>query len=199
MASTVLAPYTSATIVVPASSAIAVWSATTYVVLTQGSFANYPTPVPQVAFNAAGAYTSSVYTVATTVTIQAGGSPLYYNVGTGPVVNERPNYQGTPGTLNATGTLTAALMQSGIVTSTTAAAVAATTDTAALIDAASTFAVGDSFEFAVINTGGTNAFTVSGGTGVTLVGSGAVALSSSARFRVLKTAATPTFSVYRVA
>lgn len=197
MASTVIAPYTSATITVPASSAIAVWSAGTYQVSTQTGFANYPLPVPTLVYNNSGAYTSSVYSAATTVQVQAGGSPLYYNVGTGPVVFERPNYQGTPGTLNATGTLTAALMLGGIVTSTTAAAVTGTTDTAALIDAATTLAVGDAFELTVINTGGANAFTVSAGTGVTVVGSATVAASTSATFRVLKTAATPTFSIYR--
>lgn len=196
MASTVIAPYTSATFVVPVSSAVAVWSTGTYLVQTLGSFANVPTVVPVTAFNGTGAYTSSAYTVATTVIVQAGGSPLYYNVGTGPVVFERPNFQATPGTLNATGTLTAALILGGIVTSTTAAAVTGTTDTGTLIDAATTFAVGDSFDFTIINTGGTNAFTLAGGTGVTIVGSATVALSTSASFRLLKTAAA-TFSIYR--
>lgn len=198
MASIVLAPYTSATVTVPASSAIAVWSPSVYQVQTSTGFANYPSPVPNTVFNASGAYTSSAFTAATTVQIFAGGSPLYYNIGTGPVVLERPNFQTTPGTLNATGTLTAALLFNGIVTSTTAAAVTGTTDTAALIDAAGTFAVDDAFEFVVINTGGTNAFTVAGGTNVTLVGAGAVPANTSGRFRVRKTATTPAFSVYRV-
>lgn len=195
MSSTVLAPYTSATITVPASSAIAVWSPNTYQVSTATGFANYPTPIPTLAFNGSGSYTSSAYTAATTVTVSAGGSPLYYNVGTAPVVFERPNFQGTPGTLNATGTLTGALILGGVVTSTTAAAVTATLDTGAVIDPLATFAVGDSFEWVAVNTGGSNAFTVTASTGHTLTGSGAVAASTSGRFRTYKTAANTFVSV----
>ena len=197
MASTVLAPYTSAIVSVPASSAIAVWSAGTYNVQTVTGFANYPSPVPTQVFNGTGAYTSSAYTAATSVLIQAGGAPLYYNYGTGPVVIERPNYQPTPGTLNATGTLTSALILGGIVTSTTAAAVAATLDTGAILDATNQFAIGDSFDWSAINTGGANAFTVTASTGHTIVGAAAVALSTTGRFRTLKTAAA-TFVTYRL-
>jgi hypothetical protein len=196
MSSTVIAPYTSATIVVPTSSAIAVWSPNTYQVYTSAAFANYPTPIPTLAFNATGAYTSSVYTASTTVTVQAGGSPLYYNVGTAPVVFERANFQGTPGTLNATGTLTGALIMGGIVTSSTAAAVTATLDTGAVLEPQATFAVGDSFDWVVVNTGGSNAFTVTASTGHTVTGSGAVAASTSGRFRTYKTA-TNTFVTVR--
>lgn len=189
MSATVIAPYTSATVSVAASSAIAVWSANTYQVSTSTGFANYPTPVPTLAYNGLGNYTSAAYTAATTVTIQAGGAPLYYNVGTGPVVFEQPNYQATPGTLNATGTLTGALIMGRIVTSSTAAAVTATLDTGAVLDAIQTFAVGDAFDWTVINTGGSNTFTVTASTGHTITGSGAVANSTSGRFRTYKTAA----------
>ena len=198
MASTVIAPYTSATVTVPVSSAIAVYGDSQYQVYTSTAFANYPTPIPTLVSNAAGAYTSSVYTASTTVTISAGGSPVRYNVGTGPFVFERPNYQATPGTLNATGTLTVALLSTGLVTSSTAAAVTATLDTAALIDAAATFAVGDSFDYIVVNTGGSNAITVTTSTGNTIVGTAAVSANTSGRFRMYKTAATPTFTHTRI-
>lgn len=197
MASTVIAPYTSATVTVPASSAIAVFGAVAYQVYTIPTFVNYPSPIPTLVSNVAGGYTSSAYTVATVVVIQAGGSPVLYNVGTAPVVFERANYQPTPGTLNATGTLTAALIQGGIVTSTTAAAVAATLDTGAIMDAVGTFAVGDSFDWSAINTGGTNAFTVTASSGHTIVGTAAVAANTTGRFRTLKTAAA-TFVTYRL-
>lgn len=112
--------------------------------------------------------------------------------------------QGAPGTLNATGTLTAALMKSGIVTSTTAAAVTATPDTGTLIDGSftgkSALAVNDSFDFNVIATGA-NAFTLSVGggvAGITLVGNMVVASGSQGQFRARKTAAN-TFSIYRIA
>lgn len=189
MASTVLAPYTSATVTVPASSAIAVFGAVAYQVYTSTSFVNYPSPIPTLVFNNSGGYTSSAYSAATTVTIQAGGSPVSYNVGTGPVVFERANYQGTPGTLNATGTLTGALIMGGIVTSSTAAAVTATLDTGAVMDALATFAVGDSFDWTAVNTGGANAFTVTASSGHTITGAAAVAASTSGRFRTYKTAA----------
>lgn len=198
MASTVIAPYTSATIVVPASSAIAVESAGTYLVSTITSFANYPSPVPTIVFNGTGGYTSSAYTAATTVIINAGGASVRYNVGTGPVVYERLNYQATPGTLNATGTLTAALVFTGLVTSSTAAAVTATLDTAALLDAAVTMGVGDSFDYVLVNTGGSNAITLTTSTGNTIVGTAAVSANTSGRFRMYKTAATPTFTHTRI-
>lgn len=109
--------------------------------------------------------------------------------------------QGTPGTLNATGTLTAALLQTGIVTSSTAAAVTATLDTGTAMDAAfigeSALAIGESIDWSAINTGGANAFTVTAAAGHTIVGAGAVAASTSGRFRTVKTAAA-TYVTYRL-
>jgi hypothetical protein len=99
--------------------------------------------------------------------------------------------------LNATGTLTAAMIASGIVTSTTAAAVTATLDTGTICDAALQMEIGESFDWSVINTGGANAFTAAAAAGHTLVGSGVVALTSSAIFRTRKTAAN-TFVTYRI-
>lgn len=197
MASTTITPYASATITLTAGQAIATLGTQPYFVYSIPTFANYPTPIPATVFNGSGLNTSSTYVNGTTILLQAGGSPVTYNVGTGPVIFERTNYQPTPGTLNATGTLTAALILGGIVTSTTAAAVTGTTDTGTLIDAAATFAVNDAYDFEVINTGGTNAFTLAGGTGVTIVGSATVALSTSAKFRLVKTAAA-TFTIYRM-
>lgn len=112
--------------------------------------------------------------------------------------------QGAAGALNATGTLTAALMMGGIVTSTTAAAVTATLDTGTLLEtdliaAYPGLAVSDYFEFSVINTGATNAFTIATAAGWTDGGNGfaAVALSSSARFGVRRTAAN-TYTIFKV-
>lgn len=107
--------------------------------------------------------------------------------------------QGAPGTLDATGTLTAALIQSGIVTSSTAAAVVATLDTGTAMDTAmgAFMNIGDSFDWVAINTGGANAFTVTASATHTIVGAGAVALGTSGRFRTRKTAAN-TYVTYRV-
>ena len=62
--------------------------------------------------------------------------------------------QGTPATQNATGTLTAAQLATGIITSTSAAAVAATLPLGTAMDTANpTFGINTSFDFFVINTG----------------------------------------------
>jgi hypothetical protein len=130
----------------------------------------------------------------------SGGVQVLYEVGVSPQVQQQrllAPVQVTPGVLNATNTLTAVMCLTGLVTSTTAAAVVATLDTGATVDLASTFAVNDSFDWAVVNTGG-NAFTVTAAaTGHTVVGAGAVAATTSGQFRTRKTAA-DTFVTYRL-
>ncbi len=103
----------------------------------------------------------------------------------------------TAGALNATGTLTAALIKGGIVTSTTAAAVSATTDTATLILAQlDNPAVGDTIRLHINNTG-PNAFTILAGDGVTLVGTVAIATLTSRNCLVRVTAVgTPAVTLY---
>lgn len=112
--------------------------------------------------------------------------------------------QGAAGALNATGTLTAALMLGGIVTSTTAAGVTATLDTGTLMETAllaafPSLAVSDYFEFSVIATGA-NGFTIATATGWTDGGNAfvAVATGTSARFGVRRTAAN-TYTIFKVA
>ena len=58
--------------------------------------------------------------------------------------------------------------------------------------------VNSSFDFYVINLGGTNAATVTANTGVTLVGAAAVAANVSSNWRVRKTA-DATYVAYRIA
>jgi len=145
-------------------------------------------------------YQSAAFAAAATLLIEAGPSEAVVAIGTAAVPLERRGLrgQGAPGVLNATGTLTAAMIASGIVTSTTAAAVTATLDTGTICDAALQMEIGESFDWSVINTGGANAFTVAAAAaGHTLVGSGVVALTSSAIFRTRKTAAN-TFVTYRI-
>ena len=91
-------------------------------------------------------------------------------------------------TQNATGTLTAAQLLNGVITSTTAAAVAGTVPTGTLLDAAAGLNVDEAFDWSVVVTGA-NTFTVTAGTGHTLVGNPAVATATSGRFRSRKTAA----------
>lgn len=105
--------------------------------------------------------------------------------------------QGTPAAVNATATLTAAQLLTGIITSTTAAAVVGTLPTGTLLDAAADLAIDEAFDWSVINTGAANTFTVAAGTGHTVVGNMVVALSTTGRFRSRKTAAN-TFVTYRI-
>lgn len=196
MASTLVRPFSQVTFTVPASSTVATTSKTAYTVDKQVTFANYPAAVSNI-FSGSGPNLPSVFTNATIITITAGSSTVYYNVGVTPLVYETTDYQTTPGTLNATGTLTAALILGKIVTSTTAAAVAATLDTGTVMDAAVTMAIDDSFDWTAINTGGSNAFTVTASTGHTIVGTAAVSANTSGRFRTRKTAAN-TFVTYRL-
>jgi hypothetical protein len=104
--------------------------------------------------------------------------------------------QGAANALNSSGTLTAAMMVGGIVTSTTGAAVTATLDTGTLLETAlvalyPALKVDHMVEFSVINTGGANAITLATAAGWTDGGGlfTAVAASTSARFGARRTAA----------
>lgn len=181
----------SAAVAIPASARLAVYSTSFYQVTQVNN------NIRTLLFAGAGPYVSSTFASAANVEIAGGDrASLFYSVGTAAFIPEFAT-QPTPGTLNATGTLTAALVFGGIVTSTTAAAVTATLDTGTIFDAAQTFAIGDYVDWTAINTGGTNAFTVTASTGHTVVGTAAVAANTSGRFRTTKTAAN-TFVTYRL-
>ena len=198
--SNMLLPNHGVTITVAASDKLATYSSASYSVGKTIGYPNLPDTDASV-FSGSGLNTTSAFSAATTVTIQAGDAPLFYQTGTGPVIPEVANRQtivsATPGALNATGTLTAALILGGIVTSSTASAVTATLDTGTVMDGAIDLAVGDAFQWSAINTGGTNAFTVTASTAHTLVGAGAVAANSSGLFITRKSAAA-TYITYRV-
>lgn len=186
-------------ITIPAGESIAVYTKDVAKVYRILGYPNVPSTKSLLGTVTNGQTVFGPYSSGATIRINAGAAEVLYQVGTGPVVTELKGQrlQGDPGVLNATGTLTAAMILAGIVTSTTAAAVAATLDTGAVLDAASEFAIGDSFDWSVINTGGANAFTVTASSGHTVVGAGAVAASSSGVFRTRKTAA-DTFVTYRI-
>tara|TARA_R110000868_G_scaffold77161_1_gene221259 strand:+ start:16 stop:618 length:603 start_codon:yes stop_codon:yes gene_type:complete len=188
-----------AVVTVPAGEKIAVQAYSPASVFQEVGYPNFPESQDLLTVVENTTYVSSAFTNATNVTIQAGASGATYAVGTDPVVSDDGKFQlqGTPGVLNATGALTAAMILSGIVTSTTAAAVAGTLPTGAVLDAASEFAIGDSFDWSVIATGA-NAFTVTAAaTGHTIVGTAAVATVTSGAWRTRKTAA-ETFVSYRI-
>lgn len=200
---------TSIDVVVPANAAIAVWSLGAYDVFTLSSGVNQPAVQVLLAQRAAGAdqFTSAVFsaTVSTTVRIQAGGAlQVWYSVGTNPVVRsggrQQVPYQlinpSNFAAINATATATIAQFMTGYITSSTAAAVVVTAPTAAALDAATTLAVGDAIDIVLINTGGTNALSISGGTGMTYLGTiSATAGGMTARY--VKTAA-GAFTAFRI-
>ena len=196
-----LSNYGTVEVTAAASDKVSVYSSDRVKLYKKVTYANYPAGwvlLYDVAPNTE--YTSSAFSVPTDVKIEAGGADVFYAVGTAPALIEirGKRVQPTPGALNATGTLTAALIGGGIVTSTTAAAVTATLDTGTVMDAALQMEIGDSFDWSAINTGGTNAFTVTAAaSGHTVVGAGAVANSTTGLFRTRKTAAA-TFITYRI-
>lgn len=194
-------PNGTVTVTIPATESIAVatFGQSSAQVYRQLGYPNYPPEksllgVVEDEQTVFGAYASGA-----TIVIQAGADPVYYEVGVAPVVKFYFDHQmqPTPGVLNATGALTAAMILSGIVTSTTGAAVAGTVPTGAVLDAASDWAIDESVDWCVINTGG-NTFTVTAATGHTLVGVAAVVTVTSGRFRTRKTADS-TFVTYRMA
>jgi hypothetical protein len=110
--------------------------------------------------------------------------------------------QPTPSAINASATLTIAQLLTRIITTNSATAVAFTLPTGTLTDAGilgGFLLIDQSFDWSIVNTGSAvGIVTVSGGTGNTLVGSGVLAITTSATFRTRKTAAN-TFVTYRVA
>jgi hypothetical protein len=138
------------------------------------------------------------YASGASIEIEADEGGALYNTGVGPKVGPA-NFlgeQASPNVLNATGSVTAAMILGGILTSTTGAAVAGTVVTGTVLDAAVTLAVGESFDLSIIATGA-NAFTLTANTGITIVGVAVVATVTSGLFRFRKTAA-DTFVAYRL-
>lgn len=106
--------------------------------------------------------------------------------------------QTSPTAKTAAATLTPAELATEIITY-TGAAVALTVPLGTDLDTAfSSMKVNSSFDFSIINIGGTNAATVTANTGCTLVGTAAVAANTSCIWRVRKTA-DATYVFYRVA
>ena len=121
-----------------------------------------------------------------------------YQIGDGNLGEINMTTQITPTAKTAAATLTTTELASGIITY-TGAAVALTVPLGTSLDADfGSMKVNSSFDFSIINIGGTNAATVTANTGCTLVGVAAVSANSSCIWRVRKTAEA-TYVFYRVA
>ena len=184
---------------IAALDALAIYSESDVKIYKRKEFTNHPDGWTLVKAAPAGTeYVTSAFAAAIEIRIEAGESEVYYQEGVNATVLEvkGKRSQGTPGVLNATGPLTAAMMGSGIVTSTTAT-VAGTVPTGTVMDAALEMEIGESFDWSVIKTGA-NAFTVTAATAHTLVGLAVVATATAGMFRTRKTAAA-TYVTYRIA
>jgi len=199
--SQIVYPQGDATVAVGAGESIAVATIAEAQIYELVGFPNYP--VQQDLLGTPSDNTVTVFgpfTNAATIQIEAGATEVLYNVGVSPTIPELAGYStvGTATALNATGTITSAMIVGGVITSTTVAAVDGTLATGAVMDAAFEMPVGASFSWGVVNTGNANDFTViSAASGNTLVGDGVVPDGTSASFRTIKTAAN-TFFTYRV-
>lgn len=188
-----------AQITVPSAGSVAVQSKGQAVISRVLGYPNYPNSVSVVGTVDNSTTLLGPYASGATIIIEAQGADVFYEYGSAPVVQQAiaARSQPAPTAVDVTGAVSAAALVGGIVTSSTAAAVAGTIPAGTVMDGASNFAVNDSFDWSVINTG-PNTFTVTAASGHTIVGAAAVATATSGRFRTSKTAAN-TFVSYRIA
>ena len=175
---------------VAAADRIAIWSRAPVKVYQRLGVPNFPPTFSLIQTVAADTeYRSAAFATGAVLRIQADAADVFYATGVTAVITENigRRAQPAPGVLDLTGTLTAAMISAGIVTS-AAAAVTATLDTGTVMDAALDMVVDESFDWSAIKVGA-NAFTVTASAGHTLEGSGVVATATSGMFRTRKTAA----------
>lgn len=191
-----------AVVTVPAGEKIAVQAFSPASVFQEVGFPNFPDSQDLLQVVENTTYVSPAFTNATIVTIQAGASGAFYSTGTSPQIGNNGNWQPQPApAVIADGgsmVMTAAELLTSIVTATPTTGRNIQLPTAAALEAATVFAIDDSFDFSII-TLAAFALTITVNTGVTIVGGAATgaASGSAARYRIRKTAAN-TFVVYRI-
>jgi hypothetical protein len=191
-----------ATFTVPANEKVVVQAYSPASVFQEVGYPNFPESQDLLQVVENTTYTSSAFTNATSVTIQAGASGALYAVGVAPVITDDGNWQlqGAPANIadGASMIATAAEVLTGIITATPTTGRSIQMPTGANLDLATEFAIGQSFDFSII-TLAAFALTITVNTNVTIVGSAATAgtAGATARFRLRKTAA-DTFVAYRI-
>jgi hypothetical protein len=203
--SNVIAVSGEATVTIPANESIAVFTPGEAQVSRTIGFPNYPDQTTLIGTVRNGQTVFGPYASGATIVVESTGSQqVYFEVGTSPQVQQgrlNNQVQGDPTNIADGGSMafTPAALLSGIVTATPTAGRNIQLPTGAALDAASEFAIGDSFDFSVV-TLAAFALTITVNTNVTIVGAPATAATAgaAARFRVRKTAA-DTFVVYRIA
>lgn len=201
-----------ATVTIPASSKLALFSYDDCQVYLVAGYPNVP-PNETLSFSVTGGIRkiTTAYSAETVVKIQAGNSPVLYEVGTSPEVDNLPISQPTPTAKTTAATLTIAELLTKILTGThTAGATAAyTLPTGTLTDAGVSMSVDDAFDWSLINlsAAAVDTITLTAGTDHSIVGNPIVQSAhastggiygNSARWRTRKTAAN-TFVTYRIA
>lgn len=210
--SSILAPNGLVEITLTSTQKVAVFSRGLVNVYRKIGYPNYPDQITKLGAVSNTTTTFGTYTGGATIVIEnMDSNRCFYDVGTAPVITENQDkaYQAAPDTATATATLTVAQVLNGLIAATPAAAVTYTLPTGALLDAGATLAIGDSFDWSIINlaTNATFIISVAAGTGHTVVGVMDVASNNattgalygaSGRFKTRKTAA-DTFITYRIA
>jgi hypothetical protein len=198
-----------------ATQKVAVYSQGLANVYRTSGFVNYPAQTTLLGTVINGQTVFGTYTGGATIQIEAaGGLPVFYEVGTDPVVKQgrlESGVQVTPTAKTIAVTLTAAELLTNIITGTHAAGATAayTLPTGTLLDASSTFLVDEYFDWSLINLSAAAAdtITITAGQDHTIVGNPIVQSANastggiygnSALWRTRKTAAN-TFVSYRIA
>lgn len=203
--SLIVPPFGSVDVIVPAAGIVTAFSQGAFQINQQITTTNVPGVFSVMTSQPAGAaapFTSSAFATGAVVRIDAsGGREVSYDVGLAPAakLGRSSTIQGAVvSAVNVSATLTVPQIAGGIVTSTTAAAVAMTLPTGAVMDSSGSWAIGEGCRWSIINTGAANAVTLTAAaSGHTIVGAAGVALSTSGEFITLKTAAA-TYITYRV-
>jgi hypothetical protein len=210
-----LSPNGLVSVTLTASQKVAVYSQGLANVYRTSAFPNYPNVTTLLGTVINGQTVFGTYTGGATIQIEAaGGLPVFYEVGTDPIVKQgriANGVQVTPTAETVAVTLTAAELLTGLVTGThTAGATAAyTLPTGTLLDAAGAFLVDEYFDWTLINLSAAAAdtITVTAGADHTVVGtmicqsahsSTGLVHGNALRLRTRKTAAN-TFVSYRLA
>jgi hypothetical protein len=210
-----LSPNGLVSVTLTASQKVAVYSQGLANVYRTSAFPNYPNVTTLLGTVINGQTVFGTYTGGATIQIEAaGGLPVFYEVGTDPIVKQgriANGVQVTPSAETVAVTLTAAELLTGLVTGTHAAGATAayTLPTGTLLDAAGAFLVDEYFDWTLINLSAAAAdtITVTAGADHTVVGTMICQSAHSTtglihgnalRLRTRKTAAN-TFVSYRLA
>ena len=209
-----LSPNRLVSVTLTATQKVAVYSQGLANVYRVAGYANYPQTNALLGTILNGQTVFGTYTGGATIQIEAaGGLPVFYEVGTDPVVKQgrlANGVQVTPPAETVAVTLTAAELLTGLVTGTHAAGAtqAYTLPTGTLLDAAGTFLVDEYFDWTLINLSAAAAdtITITAGADHTVVGtmicqsahsSTGLIHGNALRLRTRKTAAN-TFVSYRL-